>query len=344
MAASPASSSSSIGVLGGSLANGLPFDPVVECQKLIDLRNRVASGVYPKFSLPTKPEEAAQKEEYDGYKPVPYGYPQNNSPHGDSELKRKREWETNIPVDDARLKRRDPSQVGSPELRNRDSLSYSSELTRHPPYSPGAPMQLSAQTNASYQQLSSSQRYNDEYGRSVHSVDSRQNQYSSNYGNRMTFSYYDQNPTRVSSSNSMPMSSNIMPPGVIVEDGYTRDTQRGYELYIPSASRKHNYRSSNSYSYNSYPVRQPSNTAQQPLISHWPPYAPPATAGSSSSSSHPSDQRSGHSSWDRDHRASPPPHIGTPIWERDRERERERESRQHYYDDRAVYYDQRPPP
>ncbi|KAK9472508.1 uncharacterized protein V1510DRAFT_416946 [Dipodascopsis tothii] len=77
--------------------------------------------------------------------------------------------------------------------------------------------------------------------------------------------------------------SSALPPGVYVEDGYTKDTQRGYELYIPSASRKKAFSSSavslppSSSSSSSNPPPPPTvatlPTAAPPSIYH--PYPPP---------------------------------------------------------------------
>ncbi|KAJ8098671.1 hypothetical protein POJ06DRAFT_257662 [Lipomyces tetrasporus] len=265
-----------------------PFDPVAECQKLIELRNKVLAGAFPKFSIPSlKVEETGHvavpisqappvsryEDDYrsheDGFRQYAPPVPHDDLYQPNDDLKRKREWETE---DD--LSKRRPS----PEYRVREPNPY--EPARHVPYSPAdhppppVPSTASRYDDYRYQQPPPPQ--------------------SSSYGRPPVPSYYDQpRGGQAHLAGTVQMNNAVLPPGVIVEDGYTRDTQRGYELFIPSAAKKGRYQSStlttttpvySSSGYNpSYPSPRgpPPTTISQPIISHWPPYAP--STGPSSS-------------------------------------------------------------
>ncbi|KAK9358325.1 hypothetical protein V1504DRAFT_461462 [Lipomyces starkeyi] len=278
-------------ILSSSSANAgapYPFDPVAECQKLIDLRNKVLAGAFPKFSIPAlKVDEPAHvappisqtppvpryEDDYmrreDGYRVYAPPLPRDDGYQPNDDLKRKRDWET----EDDRSKRR-----LSPEYRVREPNPY--DPPRHVPYSPADhPPPPLPTTGPRYEEY----RYQQPLPPQP-----------SSYGRPPATTYYDQSRGGAPHlAGTVQMNNAVLPPGVIVEDGYTRDTQRGYELFIPSAAKKGRYQNStlttttpvySSSGYNpSYSSSRgpPPPTTSQPVISHWPPYAP--STGPSSS-------------------------------------------------------------
>ncbi|KAK9368900.1 hypothetical protein V1509DRAFT_621821 [Lipomyces kononenkoae] len=267
---------------GSNAGTPYPFDPVAECQKLIDLRNKVLAGAFPQFSIPTiKIEEPTHvtppisqtppvpryEDEYrrraDAYRPyAPPPMPRDDEYQPTEDLKRKRDWE----VEDDRLKRRQ-----SPDSRVLEPNPY--DPPRHVPYSPTEhPPPPVVTTPPRYEEY----RYQQPLPPQP-----------SSYGRPPATGYYEQ-PRGGGShmAGTVQMNNAVLPPGVVVEDGYTRDTQRGYELFIPSAAKKGRYQNATLttttpvYTSSAYNPRYPSSrgpppsSTPQPMISHWPPYAP----------------------------------------------------------------------
>ncbi|KAK9465178.1 hypothetical protein V1512DRAFT_266504 [Lipomyces arxii] len=278
-----------------SQGNPYSFDPVAEYQKLLDLRAKVQAGVYPQFSIRSRqPEERGsprstnqapaayderdyrQKQEADGYRPYPPGPPRD----GYEELKRKREWESHAQVEDERLKRRHQSPGYTlPYGETGRPLSYASADQPPPPVPSAGPR-------------------HDDYGRPIQAdpyathVPPPAQQYGRPPAHQP---YYDAAPQNRSGPHgpTVQMTTAVLPAGVIVEEGFTRDAQRGYELYIPSAAKKGRYLSTSfnpapsapsgpphapvsAPAYGSYnapygAMRGPPPVAP-PVISHWPPY------------------------------------------------------------------------
>ncbi|KAK9380657.1 uncharacterized protein V2V93DRAFT_371265 [Kockiozyma suomiensis] len=200
----------------------LPFDPVAECRKLLDLRARVLAGAFPQFSIkssndsststsaPPPPPPSSSSESYrhaddyhDQYRPASYATSSSPAYLPADEHKRKAapDW-----PDDTRARPPPPPQAAPyfyPAASDRDRErqyydDYNRPYYHHPP-PPAPPAPPPPPSAVAYDYRAPSQ------------------------------------------AGSIQMSSAVLPANVVIGDGYTRDAQRGYELFIPSAAKRGRY-------------------------------------------------------------------------------------------------------
>ncbi|KAK9478265.1 hypothetical protein V1514DRAFT_331470 [Lipomyces japonicus] len=253
--------------------NQLPFDPIVECQKLIDLRNKVIAGAIPRFAAAAAAAAPGRSQYHAEYRPeeehggrlVPIIQQQQQGVRDDyrhfedlyyaDDLKRKREYDE----EDWREREREQEQDRDRDREQRPPLPPPPPpVARSPVYYDGGGGPSRGYSDYVAQQQQQQQVYNpvtaSVYASSVDNI------HGDSYGRPVEPARYGPPPgfgagagadgyvpqLAVQASASMGYSQQVaasqqaqlIGPGVLMEDGYTRDTQRGYELYIPSANKK----------------------------------------------------------------------------------------------------------
>ncbi|KAK7205683.1 hypothetical protein BZA70DRAFT_266808 [Myxozyma melibiosi] len=268
---------------------GLPFDPAVEAQKLLDLRAKVYAGAYPQFAvtssnsrstprlsspapaasaasaIPTAP--ASYSASSHSHHPAPPAPPAPSHPHHrpyspppssyapppaaaaaaapyryeDDYRDGYRSAHYPSYPDDAHKRKAadwpdDPRKRAAPASSSSSSYPYAAHPPPPPPPPPSSIPPRSPQEPG--------RPYYDDYARpSPYYPPSAPAPYRTTHAPPPppppVPSSYDYRPR--SPSGSIQMSTAVLPSNVVVDDGYTRDTQRGYELFIPSAAKKGRY-------------------------------------------------------------------------------------------------------